>query len=394
VLFTYLDSRYTGGMDVTVDVSPAVNGRAGLGRYAAALAAALAHQHPGSVCLFANLTAEAQDVPELAGLPVKTIRAGYKPWRMAIWLAQLGRVGFNRIVGEADVYHSTEHLLMPLRGVPTVLTVHDLIYRLFPEHHKKLNYWYLNAAMPLYVRRADHIITVSQHTKSDLMRLYGTPDEKITVVYEAAAPHFKPQPDSEVERVRAKYGLPERYLITVGTIEPRKNLARLVQALAWLRQGYPTNRPHDDLRLVVVGSEGWLTESYHQAIDQFDQHEAVIRPGYVPDEDLPAMVAGAVVAVSASLYEGFGLPVLEAMACGTPVACSSTSSVGEISQGAAFWFDPENVSWICAALRELIEKPDLRAILREKGLKKAATFSWDRAAKETWTVYEKVAAKG
>ncbi len=387
-LFPCPVSRYTGDMNITVDVSPAVNGRAGLGRYAASVAAALAQQQPDSIRLFANLTTEAKTLPELAGLPIKTIKAGYKPWRMAIWLAQIGRIGFNPIIGPTDLYHSTEHLLMPLHGIPTVLTVHDLIYNLFPEHHKKLNYWYLNAAMPLFVRRAEHIITVSYHTKSDLMRLYGTPDEKITVVYEAAAPHFKPQPDDEIARVRAKYNLPERYLITVGTIEPRKNLARLVQALAQLRQDHSLA----DLRLVVVGSEGWLTESYHQAIDQFEQQEAVIRPGYVPDADLPAMIAGATAAVSASVYEGFGLPVLEAMACGTPVACSSTSSVGEISQGAALQFQPENVSQLCAALRELIEKPALRATLREKGLEKAATFSWERAARETWAVYEKAAA--
>ena len=224
-----------------------------------------------------------------------------------------------------------------------MLTVHDLIFKLFPEHHKGLNYWYLNAAMPLYVKRADHIIAVSECTKRDLMEHYGTPEEKITVIYEAAAPHFVPQTPERIEDVRAKYNLPERYLITVGTIEPRKNLARLVEVLSILRRDDP------DLRLVVVGALGWLTESFFAAIERFGQWDAVIRPGYVPDDDLPAMLAGATVAVTASLYEGFGLPVLEAMACGAPVACSATSSIGEIAGDAALTFDPTDVD-------EMVEK--------------------------------------
>jgi glycosyltransferase involved in cell wall biosynthesis len=311
---------------------------------------------------------------------------GYKPWRMAVWLAQMARIPFNRLLPPTDVYHATEHLLMPLRGIPTVLTIHDLIFKLFPEHHKRLNYWYLNAAMPLFVRRADAIIAISEATKRDLMDHHGTPEEKITVIYEAAAPHFTPQSPQRIAAVRAKYNLPPRYLLTVGTIEPRKNLARLVEALTSLRADDP------DLRLVVVGSEGWLTESFHAAIDQHGQHEAVIRPGFIPDDDLPAIYAGAAVAVSASLYEGFGLPILEAMACGAPVACSSTSSLGEIAGDAALTFHPERVAAIYEVIHTLLHNDPLRADLRERGLARAAEFSWERAARETWAVYEKVFA--
>lgn len=371
-------------MHVTVDVSAAVNGRAGLGRYAARIAAALADQHPGVVSLFANHTTTATPVPELARLPMRSTRMGYKPWRMLIWLAQLSRVPLNRVIGQTDVYHATEHLLMPLRGIPSVLTVHDLIYKLFPEHHKKLNYWYLNTAMPLFVKRADHIIAVSECTKRDLMDHYGTPGDKITVVYEAAAPHFVPQPRKRIDAVRARYDLPERYLIHVGTIEPRKNLARLVEALAVLRWDDP------DLRLVVVGSRGWLTESFFEAIRRFAQQDGVILPGYVPDDDLPAMMGGAMAAVIPTLYEGFGLPVLEAMACGVPVACSATSSVGEIAGDAALTFDPQDVSAIVDATRSLLNNPALRTDLWWKGMGRASQFSWTRAASETWDVYEGV----
>ncbi len=374
-------------MRVTLDVSPAVNGKAGLGRYAVSLAQAVAAQHPGDVHLFANLTRAARWPDDLAALPRTSVRAGYKPWRMAVLAAQVSHFGWDRLLPRPDVFHATEHLLMPLHGVPTVLTVHDLIFRLFPQHHKRLNYWYLNAAMPLYVRRADAIITVSEATRRDLMREYGTPGDKITVVHEAAAPHFAPQPPERVAAVRAAYGLPERYLLTVGTIEPRKNLARLVEALSVLRRDDPA------LRLVVVGAEGWLTEGFHAAIENFGQQDAVIRPGYVPDADLPALYAGAAVGVLASLYEGFGLPVLEAMACGVPVACSCTSSVGEIAGGAALTFDPELVEDMVGALRRALGDESLRADLRAKGLARAAQFSWERAARQTWAVYEKVAGR-
>jgi glycosyltransferase involved in cell wall biosynthesis len=157
----------------------------------------------------------------LEELPTRTVRAGYKPWRLAVWLGHLAGLGFDRLLSGAQLYHATEHLLMPLRRVPTVLTVHDLIFRLFPQHHKRLNFWYLNVTMPLYCRRAGAIIAVSEATKRDLMRLYGVEESRITVVREAAAPQFTaPSPD-HVERVRIRYGLPDRYVLRVGTIEPR-----------------------------------------------------------------------------------------------------------------------------------------------------------------------------
>ncbi|MBN1310540.1 MAG: glycosyltransferase family 4 protein [Anaerolineae bacterium] len=374
-------------MSIVVDVSAAVNGRAGLGRYAAALAAALEQERPGSIRLFANEGVAKGILSLPPGVPVRTIRLGYKPWRMAVWLGQLAGVGFNPLVGDASLYHATEHLLMPLRHIPTVLTVHDLIYHLFPQHHKRLNYWYLNAAMPLFVRRAGHIITISECAKEDLIRLYDVPPEKVSVIYEAAAPHFRPQSAEQVGEVSARYRLPERYLLAVGTIEPRKNLARLVEALAILRRDDP------DLALVVVGAKGWLYEGFFEAIEQHEQQQAVILPGYIPDDDLPAVYAGAAAAVTASLYEGFGLPVLEAMACGAPVACSATSSLGEIAGDAAMTFDPENAEIIAWVLRRLLSDVALSEALRRKGFVRATEFSWERAARETWAVYDRLSHK-
>lgn len=170
-------------MTIYIDVSAAVNSRAGLGRYARSLVQALLQEQDFPLALFFNRTASAQPAPEWSEVPQRSINLGYKPWRMAAWLGQLAHLSFARLTPGATLFHATEHLLIPLPGVPSVLTVHDLIYKLFPAHHKRLNYWFLNAAMPLFVRRADAVIAVSHATKNDLIRHYGTPDAKITVIH-------------------------------------------------------------------------------------------------------------------------------------------------------------------------------------------------------------------
>ncbi len=371
---------------IYIDVSPAVHSRAGLGRYAESLARALAHHEPRRFALFYNFAGHPRPLTGLEQLPRRSVRLGYKPWRMAVWLGQLAGVGLDRLLPDAELYHATEHLLMPLHRVPTVLTVHDLIFKLFPRYHKRLNYWFLNAAMPLFVRRADVIIAISQATRRDLMTHYGTPPEKITVVYEAAAPCFRPPAPEAVVTVRARYGLPERFLLTVGTIEPRKNLSRLLEALVRLRQRYP------DLHLVVVGSRGWLYQGFFQRIVELALQDVVHLPGYVPDADLPAVYGAAMLMVMPSLYEGFGLPVLEAMACGAPVVCSRAASLPEIGGEAARYFDPTDVEDMTQTLDQVLADAELRAAMATAGLEQAAQFSWDRVARETVAVYEKVLA--
>jgi glycosyltransferase involved in cell wall biosynthesis len=373
-------------MTIYLDVSAAVNARAGLGRYAESLAQALIALQPGRLALFYNSAERTPRLPDgLQSIPARRVRAGYKPWRMAIWLASLADIGFDRLVPGARVFHATEHLLLPLRRVPTVLTVHDLIFRLFPEHHKRLNYWYLNATMPLYCRRATAIISVSEATRRDLMRLYGVPAAKISVVHEAAAPHFMPAAPQQVAAVRARYALPDRYILRVGTIEPRKNLERLLEALVVLRR---SSAP--DARLVIVGGRGWLTEGFFRRLEALGLGDAVQLTGRVPDEDLPAVYSGADLLVEPSLYEGFGLPLLEAMACGTPVVCSAVASLPEVGGDAARYFDPHDAGAVAAAMGEVWHSEDLRAALRQAGLARAAQFSWQRAARETLAVYEGV----
>lgn len=372
---------------IYLDISAAVHSKAGLGRYCERLAGALIARNPDRYALFYNQGAHGSYPDSLPpGIPRRQIRWGYKPWRMAILLGHLGRVSFNHLVPGAQLFHSTEHLLMPLRGVPTVLTVHDLIFRLFPEYHKKLNYWYLNRAMPVFCERASAIIAVSEATKRDLVMYYNVDPSKITVVYEAAANHFKPPPPARIDDVRFTYHLPEQFLIHLSTIEPRKNLMRLLDAFQILRRTIP------DLHLLLAGGRGWLYDDLFNRI-KAEGLDDVVRPlGWVPDEDLPAVIGAAALAVQPSLYEGFGLPILEHMACGQVVAASNSSSHPEVGGEAAAYFDPADSQEMAAVITRLLQNRDEYEHRRALGLQQAARFSWDRAAKETEAVYDRLLA--
>ena len=368
---------------IYIDISAAVHSRAGLGRYSEMLASSLLAAQPQRIALFYNFGGQAHFPSSLPNTAhQRYVNLGYKPWRMAVLLAQLGHVPFNRLVPDATLFHSTEHLLLPLRDTPTVLTVHDLIYKLFPSYHKKLNYWYLNQAMPLFCRKADAIIAVSKATKQDIVKYYGIDPAKIHVVYEAASSHFKPPSPASIVRVRKKYDLPKRFLIHLSTIEPRKNLDRLLDALMALRQFYP------DLHLVLAGGRGWLYEDFFARIEAEGLSNLVHSPGWVPDNDLPAVLAAADLAVQPSLYEGFGLPILEHMASGQVVAASNVSSHPEIGADAAAYFDPTNTAEMIAVIRRLLDDRDEYAHRRHLGLTQAGKFSWRRAARETTAVYD------
>jgi glycosyltransferase involved in cell wall biosynthesis len=372
-------------MSIYVDISAAVHRRAGLGRYAESLVRALAPLCSEYLALFYNREHGVEPLEGLESLSSATVSLGYKPWRMAVWLGQVMHAPFNRYLPNAQLYHATEHLLMPLRGVPTVLTVHDLIFRQTPEHHKPLNRWYLNWTMPLYCRRADHIIAVSETTRHDLISAYHLPPEKISVIHEAADLRFRPQPSEIEAHVRTVYGLPEHYLLYVGTLEPRKNLERLLAAWA------PLYQAGECPPLVMVGKRGWLSEGFFAALEASPARKGVLLTGYVPDSDLPALYSAAMAFVWPSVYEGFGLPPLEAMACGSPVVSSRASSMPEVVGDAALLFDPQNIDALRECLRTVVRDEALRRDLSARGLVRAAAFSWQRNAQETLQVYSRYA---
>lgn len=372
-------------MTIYIDVSAAVHGKAGLSRYVVNLVTALEPLLGERLSLFQNSLGRRGPLPGWSTARVAGVPWGYKPWRALVLARALARWPMRGLLEEARVFHATEHLLPPLDGIPTILTVHDLIYERFPFYHKRYNYLYLRTAMPIFCREAEYIIAPSEHTKQDLVDCYRVDPAKVVVIPEAAASHFAPQSPERVADVRSRYGLPERYALAVGTLEPRKNLTRLIEACGPLFEA-------DQLdALVLVGARGWLCGDFFEDLEASPWRDRIILPGFVADADLPAVYAGAVVTVQPSLYEGFGLPVVEAMACGSPVCSSCTSSLPEVGGDAAVYFDPEDVDAISDSIHRVVTDQERQQEMRMAGLAWSRRFTWKETARQTLRLYDQIA---
>lgn len=372
-------------MHITIDVSPTAQKHAGLGRYAGEIARALA-DYPGlDLTLFYNKQGDARLPDYLCHLPCKSVNVGNKPWRMSVLLSQLVRWPMDKTFAAGDVFHATNHLLAHFSRAKTVFTLHDLIFLHYPEYHLPYNRWFLTLAMPRFLRAANVIITPSEWSRQDAIKLYGLPPEKIKVIYEAAAPHFRPANNPDwLRQVRRRYNLPPRYILHVGTIEPRKNLTRLLDAFAAVVPEHP------ELQLVLVGKKGWLYDEFFQKLKILGLDERVVFPGYVDEADLPAFYELAEAFVYPSLYEGFGLPPLEAMACGAPVICSRASSLPEVVGEAGLLIDPTRTEELVQALSRVLANAGLRNSLKYQALEQATRFSWQYAAHDHAAIYRSV----
>jgi glycosyltransferase involved in cell wall biosynthesis len=375
-------------MRICIDTSPAVHRRAGLGRYAQELMAALlAADTDNEYVAFYHRPRDAQIDPPLDRIPHLTTNLDTKPWRFAALLGQSLRISQDRMFPGIDLFHATDHLLPRLTRVRTVFTLHDLIFRLYPGTHKPLNRWFLTLVMPRFLKTADAVIAVSGHTKRDAMRFYDLDEAKIHVIYEGVNARFRPAPAEAIASVRQAHDLPPKFILSLGTIEPRKNLTSLLEAYRVLRdQG-------SELRLVVVGKKGWLYEGFFHRLRELGLENEVVFTGFVPDADLPAIYSAAELFVFPSLYEGFGLPVLEALACGAPVVTSNRSSLPEVAGDAALLVDPTSVGDLEKAMTTVLERQDIRAELKAKGPRQASRFSWNKAARQTLAVYHSVFAR-
>ena len=375
-------------MRICLDASPAVYGRGGIGRYTLELIRALMALGGGiELTIFYNRARRGKDatgphlVPPLEDLPRLTTPLPDKPWRLSVLLAHLLRRPQDRLLPGVDLFHATDHVLPCLAGVRTVFTLHDLTFRLCPETHSPANRWYLTLMMGRFLRAAGAVIAVSECTRQDAVRLYGLEESRVRVIYPGVGPQFRPADPGKVASVRRRYGLPERLILYVGTIEPRKNLPALLRAYSALRQRGCEHR------LAIVGREGWRSHSFWATLRELGLGGELLIPGYVPDADLPALYSAAEVFVFPSLYEGFGLPVLEAMACGTPVVCSAASSLPEAAGEAALLVPAGDATALAAAIERVLADPALRARLREEGLARARRFTWEAAARATLEVY-------
>jgi len=286
-----------------------------------------------------------------------------------------------------DLLHSTD-FIPPLRSsVPAVITVHDLAFLHWP-HFLTTDSAAYYGQIDRAVKHAHHVIVPSESTKKDLIRQLGAPDDKVSVIYEAADPIFQPLPLLSTRReVQAEFKVPESYILFVGTIEPRKNVNGLLHAFRHLRDKYNVT----NTGLVIAGGHGWLYEETMETVDRLGLQESTFFLGRVPDDKLHKLYVGARCHVHAAHYEGFGLPPLEAMACGTPTVVSNISSLPEVVGDAALLVDPNNPEEIAVAIHRLLTDDDLHAEVRTKGLQRARCFSWELAARHTMEVYHKAA---
>lgn len=287
----------------------------------------------------------------------------------------------------ADLVHGLVNVLPLATRIPGVVTVHDLSFLHMPEKFPRLKRYYLTQLCAASVRQARHIIAVSQQTADDLMRSFGLAAHRISVVHNGVATAFTPGDPAAVAQFRRQRGLPDRYIFYLGTLEPRKNLERLVQAFAqWQQQ--PGNADQQ-IKLVLAGAKGWFYQEIFQLVASLKLEQQVLFPGFIAETELPDWYRAAEVFVYPSFFEGFGLPVLEAMSCGVPVLCSEVASLLEVAGSSALTFPPTDTAALGAGLDALIKQPALRAQLRQAGLMRAGQFSWRQTAEQTWAVYER-----
>jgi glycosyltransferase involved in cell wall biosynthesis len=287
-----------------------------------------------------------------------------------------------------DVLFVPAHVMPLVSVVPSVVTVHDLGYLFYPEAHRPFDRWYLGWTTRRHAQGAACVIADSQATRADLIHLYQADPERIVVVYPGRDESLaRVEATDVIHAVRARYGIGSDYLLYLGTLQPRKNLVRLVEAFGRLQHLTA------ELRLVLAGKKGWLYDDLFARVKALGLEDHVLFTGYVADEDKAPLLSGARALVFPSLYEGFGLPVLEAMTCGTPVLTSNVSALPEVAGDAALLVDPLDVDSMAEGMSRLFTDEELRVTLVEKGYAQVRKFSWARAADEVLQVLEAVASK-
>ncbi len=279
-----------------------------------------------------------------------------------------------------DCFFAADHLLPRFGAIRSIINIRDLSFILFPQYHTRFSRTFQRLMMPRFARHATHIVVPSSSTQRDIETHYDVPSDRITVIPEGVDEQFRrPVLAQERSRIRTTYDLPHPFVLYVGTLEPRKNIAGLVDAFVEVVRA----RGDQPLDLVLAGKLGWLHQPIVEHIAASGLGERVRRIGYVADADLPALYAAAEVFAFPSWYEGFGLPPLEAMACGTPVVSSNAGSLAEVVGDAGLLVDPASPCDLAAALRSVIDRPDLREQLARAGQQRAADYTWERTAQRT-----------
>ncbi|MEW5957642.1 MAG: glycosyltransferase family 1 protein [Chloroflexota bacterium] len=303
-------------------------------------------------------------------------------WEQLVQPLALRRAGI-------DLLHALAFVTPLAATCPAVVTVYDLSFLRYPDAFRPFNRWYLSRFTAASVRRAQAVIAISESTRQDVIELLGAAPERVHTIYCGVGREFRPLPRPEVAAFKAARRLPDPLVLYLGTLEPRKNVEGLIRAYARWRQQDPTAPP-----LFLAGGQGWYYTKIFQLVDTLKLTEHIRFPGYIPQEELPLWYNAAVLFVYPSHFEGFGLPVLEAMACGTPVITSTAASLPEVAgvDGAAWLVEPADIEALARAMAELMSQPDRRAAMSAQGQHRATGFQWEKTARETVAVYQKVLA--
>jgi glycosyltransferase involved in cell wall biosynthesis len=376
---------------IGIDCTAALHQRAGIGRYTRGIIGALAElgSKHSFVLMVAGSGAELMESGGgLADLGIKgNFRIKELPLRNRFWriVWHRLRVPFpaDLLTGTVDVFHSPDYLLPPLRRGKKVVTVHDLSFLRHPEGAAPSLREYLSASVPRSVREADLVLGDSECTRQDVIELLRVDRDRVEVVYPGVDQAFRVIEDQHhLATVRELYTLDRAFILSVGTLEPRKNLITLLDAYAALR------RWGLEHRLVVAGGRGWLYDGVFRRVEELSLKEDVLFLGYVADEHLPALYCLADLLVFPSLYEGFGLPPLEAMACGTPVITSDSSSLPEVVGEAGLMVPAQDPEALAEAIAMVLADPGLREDLVRKGLSRASRFTWHAAGEKLLGIYQ------
>lgn len=371
-------------IQVGIDYTAAIHQSAGIGRYTREMVKALAAVDwpEASYRLFAAGVPRDLPPPELPANFAWCPSRITERWLARAWHRLRLPLPVETWTGPLDLFHQPDFVLPPTRpATRTIVTVHDLSFMHDPTTVMPGMVAYLTRLVPDSVNRADRVIAVSEATRQDLMAFFQTPPEKISVLYHGVSPEFRPVPQAErLAAVRQKYGLGEGPLVlSVGTIHPRKNYRRLVAAFAGIQPG---------VSLVIAGSKGWAYDEVFDEVARHNLEERVLFPGFVAEADLPALYSAADLFIYPSLWEGFGLPLLEAMACGTPVIAANRSALPEVVGQAGLLVDPEDTTAIAGAMVKVLEDAGLRQQLAAAGRARAALFTWERMAGQLIDLYQ------